>query len=426
MRPDAAKLLLSITGVLLFIFTLTGCFKDKMETTRRFAIYTPEYKTVSEVREKLMIVAPKEIQYPGKIYIKGNYIFLGEINRGIHIIDNSNPASPQNIGYIEIPYNVDMAVKNNTLYADMGGDLLTIDITDPKNARVKKITEKAFPTQQRWAKADDKVIVNWNRRDTVIYTKADAKPKGDEHWYPIAEDGTFYNLSSGPPGSTGATGGVYGTGGSMARFATTKERLFAVGNNNLGVFNISEDLNPQLVVTKPLGWGIETIFPFGENLFIGTNTGVLVFSLENADNPSQVGAFGHVRSCDPVVTDGKHIFVTLRAGSNCGQGVSQLQILSATSLTNLNLVKSYNLENPYGLAVDGNILLICDGTAGLKVYDMADVNAIKLLQTLKDIKPYDVIAVNGRAIVSAADGIYQYDYKTPSSLKRLSALKLKK
>ncbi|HMR85083.1 MAG TPA: hypothetical protein PKE30_18185 [Niabella sp.] len=118
MRPDAATLLLSITGitgVLLFIFTLNGCFKDKMETTRRFALYTPEYKTVSEVRKNLMIVAPKENQYPGKIYIKGNYILLGEIHRGIHIIDNSNPSSPPNIGYIEIPYNVDMAVKNNTL-----------------------------------------------------------------------------------------------------------------------------------------------------------------------------------------------------------------------------------------------------------------------------------------------------------------------
>lgn len=426
MRSATAKLLLSITGLLLFIFTLTGCFKDKMETTSRYAIYTPEYKTVSEVRENLMTVAPKEIQYPGKIYIKGNYIFLGEINRGIHIIDNSNSSSPQNIGYIEIPYNVDMAVKNNTLYADMGGDLLSIDISDPKKAKIKTITEKAFPTQQRWVKAEDKVVVNWSRRDTVVYTKADAKPKEDERWYPIWEDGVFYNLSSGPSGSTGTTGGVYGTAGSMARFAATKERLFAVGNNNLGVFNISDDFNPQFVVSKPLGWGIETIFPFGENLFIGTNTGVLVFSLENTDDPNQIGSFGHVRSCDPVVTDGKHIFVTLRAGSTCGESVSQLQVLSASSLTNLELLKSYDLENPYGLAVDGNTLLVCDGTAGLKVYDIADVKAVKLLQTLKDINPYDVIAVNGLAIVSAADGIYQYDYKIPSSLKLLSTLKLKK
>ncbi|ULT38285.1 hypothetical protein KRR40_24355 [Niabella defluvii] len=36
-----------------------------------------------------------------------------------------------------MPGNVDMATKNNALYADMNRELWTIDITDPTNPSVK-------------------------------------------------------------------------------------------------------------------------------------------------------------------------------------------------------------------------------------------------------------------------------------------------
>ena len=65
---------------------------------------------------------------PGKIYFKEGYIFINEELKGIHVIDNRNPENPQNIGFIEIPGNVDIAIKNNTLYADSYIDLGAIDI----------------------------------------------------------------------------------------------------------------------------------------------------------------------------------------------------------------------------------------------------------------------------------------------------------
>jgi len=414
----AHLLLLCFFGQSLF---LTGCIKDEVKTTLRYTIYTPSYKTVKELRENMATLASRDVAYPGKIYIKGAYLFVGERNRGIHIIDNSNPAAPKNTGFLEIPYNADMAVKNQTLYADMGGDLLSLDITDPKNAKLKTVTEKVFQFSL-WKTEDDKVVVDWSKRDTVVHSKSEARSKNGDVWYP------YFNEQAGPSGPAGASGppAVYGTGGSMARFAATKERLFTVGQNNMGVFNITNDFNPAFVTRKDLGWGIETIFPFGDHLFVGTISGVKVFSLTDPDNPGEIGSFGHVRRCDPVVTDGKHMFVTLRGGGSCGGNASELQILTATSLTAPQLIKSYTLDNPFGLAVDGNTLLICDGNSGLKVYDIANVNAIKLLQEIKGVVPYDVIASNGLAVVSAADGIYQYNYKNPASLKLLSSIKLKK
>lgn len=411
--PAVAVLLCSI---------LSACLKDRVETTERYKIYSPVYENLADVRSNMLTIAPRDIQYPGKIYIKGNYLFISEVNRGIHIIDNSLPSAPKNIGFLKIPYNVDMAIKNNTLYADMGADLLSFDIQNPQQGKLRTITEKAFPNQQRWATETDKVLVDWSVRDTIVHSKADAKPKENDKW--IAVTDLAYNTSSGNANSV--PNAVYGTGGSMARFTAFKDRLFTVGVNNLGVFNIKDDFKPVFVTRKDLGWGIETIFPFQDNLFIGSIAGVKIFSTANPDEPTLTGEFGHVRKCDPVVTNGKNIFVTLRAGSNCGGGASELQILTATPLTSPSLVKSYTLENPFGLAVDGNTLLVCDGWSGLKVYDISDVQALKQIAHIKDIVPFDVIAGNGLAIVSAIDGIYQYDYKSPSSPKLLSSIKLKK
>src|SRR5437867_12520350 len=98
-------------------FILHSCLKDKC--THTYRIYTPVYKTTQEVRANIKSNGPKEIVNAGKLYLRGPYIFLNEIDRGIHIIDNTNPASPKNIAFIDIPGNMDLAVKGNTLYADL-------------------------------------------------------------------------------------------------------------------------------------------------------------------------------------------------------------------------------------------------------------------------------------------------------------------
>jgi len=84
------------------------------------------------------------------------------------------------------------------------------------------------------------------------------------------------------------------------------------------------------------------------------------------------------------------------------------------------------MENPYGVGLDGNTLFVCDGTAGLKVYDASDVTNLKLLNTIKNIEPTDIIAINGLAIVVDKNAIYQYDYKNINNIKLLSTTKLNK
>ena len=72
------------------------------------------------------------------------------------------------------------------------------------------------------------------------------------------------------------------------------------------------------------------------------------------------------------------------------------------------------------------MLFVCDGPAGLKIYNTADINNLKLVTTIKDIDPRDVILINGLAIVVGKSAIYQYNYKDINNIKLLSTTHLQK
>lgn len=411
---------------LMLLLTVQSCVKDSFKSTRYITLYTPVTKTLAEVRSEAKLSSPIPLKNPSKIYVKGNYLLISETWKGIHVIDNTNPSSPKNVGFIKVPGNVDMATKNNALYADMNRELWTIDITDPTNPSVKNIIENVFPWYPgaQPSPLDAKIVVDYTVKDTLIETSGDiVKEEAQFMFFDATGNPVFSNAAMGPAGPAGA---VYGTGGSMARFAALKERLFTVDGSGLSVFNIAADMKPEFVKRKQIGWLIETIYPFKENLYIGSLNGMYIYDLVNPDDPAQLSSVTHVRSCDPVVANETHAFVTLRNGTRCWDGVNELQVYSTASLTNPVLLKKYPMTSPHGLGLSGNLLFICDGTDGLKVYDITDVNDLKLVKHIKGINTFDVIPLNGVAIVSCESGIYQYDYKDPNNIRPLSTINVSK
>lgn len=92
--------------------------------------YTPVFMDRSEMEAAVKMEAAQPLRATGKIYIYGQYILVNEKHKGIHIIDNSNPAAPQNMAFLHIDGCIDMAMKNNVLYADNAIDLIAIKTTD--------------------------------------------------------------------------------------------------------------------------------------------------------------------------------------------------------------------------------------------------------------------------------------------------------
>jgi len=408
---------------------LQGCLKDTVTST--YTSFEPVYKSKAEVLAGIKSRSATPLSKTGKLAIYGNYILVNELNKGIHIIDNSNPLAPQNIAFIDIPGNLDLAVKNNMLYADLYADLLTIDISNPHQAVLKKVNHNVFP---------DRVYSGGFMGDTSRYIyewvkhEATEKAEIEKHKQLVFEgiwindalmsSGSFSNNAS-PQAS--ASGGQ-SVGGSMARFTIVNNYLYTVGQRSLNSFNIATAVDPVFTATQPLGWNIETIFPLNDKLFIGSQTGMFICDISNPANPSIIGSFAHACFGDPVIANDRYAFVTLKAMTDFSQcwGVApqrnEMDIVDISEITQPSLVKIYDMEEPQGLSLDGNHLFVCDGKGGLKVYDAANVSNLRLITTIPGMEPFDVITSNGLAIVVAKGGIIQYDYSDINNIQKLSTI----
>lgn len=132
------------SALLLLATTLPGCFTDPETPATQQEGYQPTYITRQEALQVTSLPA-QPLRQTGKIYAKDTLVFVNELNKGIHVINNKNPRSPQNIAFVSIPGNVDIAVRGNSLYADNYTDLVVLDITNPKNITLAKRLAKALP-----------------------------------------------------------------------------------------------------------------------------------------------------------------------------------------------------------------------------------------------------------------------------------------
>lgn len=397
--------------ILLPILVFTAC-KDEVTRTRTYHARVPFYLSVADLRAQVSTTqSPQELSNPGKIYIYGNYLFISEVNKGIHIVDNTNPAAPRFISFINITGNADMAVNSNILYADNYVDLLAFDITDPRNISPVKRIENVF----------DNLYIDKARGLILGYKDSLVTEVVKDNYH-----GGGINYDSGNPLASGTGGKSYGTGGSTARFSLMNDYLYTVDNYNLKLFNASTPEEPVFINSINIGWGIETIFPYRNKLFIGSTTGMHIYDATNPSAPKKLSTYQHFTSCDPVVVQGKYAYVTLRSGNFCQQGVNLLEVLNIEDASNPKLISSFSMQNPHGLSISGSNLFICEGQYGLKAFNSSNVLSIgqNQLSFLTDIDAKDVIAGPKSLIVTGIKGIYQYNYSNPSELKLLSHLSL--
>ena len=421
------RLLNNFSFLAFLAFLSTGCMKDKV--TRTYTISTPIYEVLTKFRDTIKSQPSVEISNPGKITVAGKYIFLSEANVGIHVIDNSNPSSPKNVSFINIPGNEDMAIKGNTLYADAYADLVSFDITDPLNVVAKNFATNVFPDHSIYYLGaaytagavfnpdSINVIVGWSTHDTTV----DYDP--NYNIYPVYFTNCANCYSLAVPAAAYQSNAAVATNGSLARFSIVNNFLYTVGSSNLLTFDISQPFAPGFTSSVVVDWHVETIYPLKDKLFVGTNNGMYMYDVQTSPaNPSLIGQFVHARGCDPVIADNDYAYITLNDSSACLGFYNELQIVNIKDMANSFMVKSYQFTHPDGLSKDGNNLFICDGKDGLKVYNALDVTNLLLIKQLKDAEVFDVIAQNGLAIVMAKDGIYQYDYTDLNNIHLVSKL----
>jgi hypothetical protein len=418
---------------LLAIVFISSC-TDKY--TEELNVNVPVYMPYSELRSAVNKTAPRELVKPGKIYFKGSYLLVVEYFEGIHFIDVSNPASLQNKTFVEVPGCVDIAMKDDLLYADSYVDLVILDVSDMNNireaGRANDILPYTLPTAENdrlpYGKVDKNkgIVIGWKEGREKRELETERYP-----YYPV-DEGMYWSGDKGLNASPGigTEGGSIGKSGSMARFGIYDNYLYLANSDyQLFTLNISNPTQPVQEGVQYFGMQLETMFIYDKHMFLGTPTGMEVYSLKVPSVPQRVGQYSHITSCDPVVVQDSIAYVTLRGGTICNGGVNRLDVVKMTNdYSEYELVASYGMSNPHGLGIDGNVLFVCDGKDGLKVFDAADYTTITdhPLAQFYEIQTYDVIPVNGYLFMIGDDGFYLYDYSDIKNIRQIGHIPVTK
>ena len=223
--------------------------------------------------------------------------------------------------------------------------------------------------------------------------------------------------------SSRSSGNNVGEAGSMARFALKGNYLYTLNNSEMNIFDVSEASNPKNISKLHTPFNVETLYSYKDYLYMGASDGVYIYDNREPTQPSFLTLFTHAQSCDPVVIENDIAYVTLNSSSSCWRPnpieINRLEVLDMHDPKNPKLLKRMEMWEPKGLAIDNNRLFICDGTEGLKVFDVNQIERnssieIKLnpLDKNREIDCYDVIASDKSLIVSNQTDIRQFDYST--------------
>lgn len=210
-----------------------------------------------------------------------------------------------------------------------------------------------------------------------------------------------------------------GISGSLARFAIAGNYLYTVESEQLKIFNVTDETEPEFITQIYPGFGIETIFVHGEYLFLGSRWGIYIYDISDPDSPERISYYTHIYSCDPVIVSGNYAYSTLNSSGPCGRGLNQLEVIDISNKTNPTNVHTIEMENPKGLGISGNMLFVCDN--GIKVYNITDPEVPLFIRT-ENVDAFDIIPIDNLLIVVAESGLYEYEFTIDGEFTLLSTL----
>lgn len=407
-----------------------GCDDSGYRTeTVEYMINEPVFMSATTFRSKeIKTKSAQSIKEQGKICFYDGYLYISEPGTGIHIIDNRNPRQPKAAGFVELDGNTDIAVRNDRLYADSYVDLLWFNLSSPGNPeyadRLENVFEQALPpVENEYGYDYAKCFIETDRKEFIV-VGWDLKKRKESYTY-------YYNKSelmtdaAASPTASGSSGGQ-GVNGSMSRFSLYKDYLYTVINNCMSIFDLSSAEPVKAVENLYVGGDVETIFSYGENMFMGTPTGMMIYSVKEPLKPEYMSRVWHVFGCDPVVVENDIAYVTVHSGNFCGQNTNELIVIDVSDVKSPAHIVTYTMKKPKGLGIDNGTLFVCDD--GLKVFNAAEPQKIMANQLAHyaGMDGYDVIPYNNVLMMIADDGLYQYDYSDPGKINQISKIKVGK
>ncbi|MEM9325793.1 MAG: hypothetical protein AAGA85_09060 [Bacteroidota bacterium] len=398
--------------LILFLAALTLCACDDFGTaTVTYTKGTAIYGDLEALRQTPLLGGAREITDAGKIYLGGDVLLIGEEGEGIHVVDNTDPENPVPRSFLTIPGNREFFVDGSTLYAESLYDMLKIDISNLSAPSLVAREENAFSTEFTNSQGEALigfelgVVTETLDKDSDIY---------DQVWNSSGPTYFDYEQNLIPPSAVPASfaGNSNRAIGSVNRVVSHEDHVYVVGKTKLSVFDATSGLD--LVFQQDIGWNMETVYPMGARIFIGSQNSVEIYNVSNPSSPTYESSFWHATSCDPVFpVDEETAYVTLRTGdfAECPGDVNALIVLDISTMTTAQQVQEIEMESPYGLTMIGDFLYVGEGENGLKIFDASDRRSLRMEEWQRNMQAYDVLAHPTRPdllMIAGPEGLSQF------------------
>jgi len=239
------------------------------------------------------------------------------------------------------------------------------------------------------------------------------------------------NLSA-PVGENGS-----GVGGSFARFMVVGDFMYTVDTEHIKTLDLSNPADPTQINVQEIATGIESIFRLGERLFIGSSTGLFLYTIGADGIPEKQGEFLYsnfdfpIFPCDPVVANDSIAFVSLNSVilvEGCRRdvpvSVNTLNLFDVKDIQNPVLISQTEMDDPQGVGIDGDLLFLCENEFGLKIFDISDPYNLQVVDVLEGVNVHDVIPLNGLLLLVGETNVYQVDYTERENIHVISSIPL--
>lgn len=397
-------------GLAICMLTILSCSKETGTINVTYFEASAVYGDMNEVRNMPLNENPLSLVNPGKIYVAEDYILVGEEEKGVHVVDNSDPANPVFTNFINIPGNREFFVKDQYLYAESYYDLLKIDITD--------VNQVTLASRANYVFAEE---VKNDQGETLLgFTFTEISEELDVNsnlYHEIENSGFVYRdyLSNIIPRSavpSSFAGNSDQQSGTVNRIAHNQDHVYVIGLRKLSIIDDS-DAQMNKVGSRGLTDDTETIFSYKNNLFMGSRSSMSIYDASNPTMVSETYRFDHATSCDPVLPTDDVAYISLRTAefSACPGNINALIVLDIQDLSTPDEVTEIEMQSPYGMTIFNDLLYVGEGENGLKIFDVSDREDPVLISDDKSVEAYDVIKHPSADLILIAgpNGLEQFE-----------------
>ncbi len=242
----------------------------------------------------------------------------------------------------------------------------------------------------------------------------------------------------------GIAGETLGSGevlsGSYANMLTLGNFLYVLGDGALKTFTLDDPAKPGLINDQSINFEIESLFISGDNIFVGSQQAMYIYTIDDDGIPMFRSETSYndlgPESCfsDPISANSKYAYSTLANNSNtfneadgCWRPAlqDQMRVYDIEDLDNPVHVNTIFMQEPKGIAMDGDVLFVCEANDGLTIFDIADGDMPEELYHFPNFKAYDVIPTNGLCMIVGQDTLHQFDYSDLSNVFKIGEFELR-